>query len=132
MIGVFLISKGCEPLQRRRCFMKTIPKVGLHPHPLSLWRNVREKIYIYSGLGCKNLIYLSSKKLIRDCVGCFDLANGNENQRFAKSRVKNDFLIDDVLALGSGGIRIIFDIGDGSSAPTSRMAEKNVTATLNC
>ncbi|KAA8537541.1 hypothetical protein F0562_027149 [Nyssa sinensis] len=96
-----LILGGCEPLPRRRCFAKSIPK---------------------------------GKKLNRDCVGCFDLINGYENQRYVKARGKNDFVIDDVLALGSGGIRIGFDIGGGSGTFAARMAERNVTlvtATLN-
>ncbi|RVX03399.1 hypothetical protein CK203_019820 [Vitis vinifera] len=75
-----LILRGCEPLPRRRCFAKSVPK------------------------------------------------------RFVKARGKNDFLIDDVLALGSGGTRTGFDIGGGSGTFAARMAERNVTvitATLN-
>ena len=53
--------------------------------------------------------------------------NGCENQRYVKPRGKNDFLIDDVLALGSGGIKIGFDLGGGSSTFAAVMAEKNVT-----
>ncbi|XP_071733120.1 probable methyltransferase At1g29790 [Rutidosis leptorrhynchoides] len=129
-----LILKGCEPLPRRRCFGKIIPKSGLQPFPVSLWKNVSEKSFSWSGIGCKNLACLNSKKLNRDCAGCLDLNNGNENSRFVKSRGKNDFLIDDVLGLGSGGIRIGFDIGGGSGTFAARMAEKNVTivtASLN-
>ena len=129
-----LILRGCEPLPRRRCFAKSVPKVGLHPFPISLWKPFSDKIMSWSGLGCKNFDCLNSKKLGKDCVGCFDLANGYENQRFVKARGKNDFLIDDVLALGSGGTRIGFDIGGGSGTFAARMAERNVTvvtATLN-
>ncbi|KAE8729258.1 putative Auxin response factor [Hibiscus syriacus] len=72
-----LILRGCEPLPRRRCFAKTVPKVGLTSLPASLWKPVGEKILTWSGL----------------------------------NRSKNDFLIDDVLAMWSGGIRIGFDIG---------------------
>ncbi|KAL7261801.1 hypothetical protein ACSBR1_000244 [Camellia fascicularis] len=129
-----LILRGCEPLPRRRCFAKSIPKVGLYSFPISLWKNVSDKILNWSGLGCKNLQCLNSKKLSKDCVGCFDLVNGFENPKYVKSRTKNDFLIDDVLALGSGGIRIGFDLGGGSGTFAARMAERNVTvitATLN-
>lgn len=101
---------------------------------LSLWKNASDKIFNWSGLGCKNLNCLNSKKLSKDCVGCFDLVNGFENQRFVRARGKNDFLIDDVLGMGSGGIRIGFDIGGGSGTFAARMAERNVTvvtATLN-
>lgn len=123
-----LISKGCEPLPRRRCFAKTLPKVGfLHPFPASLWKTVSDKIVSWSGLACKNFTCLSSKKLGKDCVGCFDLGNGYENQKFVKVRGKNDFLIDDVLGMGGEGIRIGLDIAGGSGTFAARMAEKNVT-----
>ncbi|KAH9758995.1 s-adenosyl-l-methionine-dependent methyltransferase superfamily protein [Citrus sinensis] len=126
-----LILRGCEPLPRRRCFAKSVPKVGLQSFPVSLWKPVSDKIVTWSGLGCKNLSCLISKKLSRECVGCFDLDNPNENQRYIKARGKNDFLIDDVLALGSGGIRIGFDIGGGSGTFAARMAERNVTVITN-
>ncbi|KAK6939368.1 putative S-adenosyl-L-methionine-dependent methyltransferase [Dillenia turbinata] len=129
-----LILRGCEPLPRRRCFAKVSPKVGLSPFPNSLWKSVNNKSVSWSGLGCKNFECLKGKKLSRDCVGCFDLNNGLESQRFVKARGKNDFLIDDVLALRSDGIRIGFDIGGGSGSFAARMAERNVTvvtATLN-
>ncbi|XP_022151416.1 uncharacterized protein LOC111019353 [Momordica charantia] len=129
-----LILRGCEPLPRRRCLAKSVPKVGLQPFPASLWKPVSDKLVMWSGLGCKNFQFLNNKKLGRDCVGCFDLVSGFENQRFVKARGKNDFPIDDVLALTSGGIRIGFDIGGGSGTFAARMAEKNVTvitSTLN-
>lgn len=130
-----LILRGCEPLPRRRCFAKTISKVGnLYPFPASLWKPVNDKIVSWSGMACKNFTCLNSKKLGKDCVGCFDLVNGYENQRFIKARGKNDFLIDDVLAMGGGGTRIGLDIAGGSGTFAARMAEKNVTVltqTLN-
>ncbi|PWA52188.1 S-adenosyl-L-methionine-dependent methyltransferases superfamily protein [Artemisia annua] len=82
-----LVLKGCEPLPRRRCFAKTISKVGLLSLPNSLWSNVSEKSYSWSGIGCKDLICLNSKKLNKDCAGCFDLRkSGNEYARFVKSK----------------------------------------------
>ncbi|KAL0323177.1 UNVERIFIED_CONTAM: hypothetical protein Sangu_1937000 [Sesamum angustifolium] len=129
-LGQKLILQGCEPLPRRRCFAKTLPKVGLQPFPFSLWKNVSEKIYSWSGLGCKNLACLNSKKLNRDCAGCFDIVHGYETQKYVKARSKNDFLIDDVLAMGSGGTRIGFDIGGGSGTFAARMAERNGTFPL--
>ncbi|XP_059635096.1 probable methyltransferase At1g29790 [Cornus florida] len=126
-----LILRGCEPLPRRRCFAKSIPKVGLYTFPISLWKNASDKIFSWSGLGCKNINCLNGKKLNRDCVNCFNLVNGFENQRHVKARSKNDFLIDDVLAMGSGGIRIGFDIGGGSGTFAARMAERNVTVVTN-
>ncbi|GFZ08339.1 S-adenosyl-L-methionine-dependent methyltransferases superfamily protein [Actinidia rufa] len=49
------------------------------------------------------------------------------DKRYVKARGKNDFLIDNVLALGSGGIKIGFDLGGGSSTFVAVMAERNVT-----
>ncbi|KAL7155429.1 hypothetical protein ABFS83_03G074300 [Erythranthe nasuta] len=137
-LGQKLILQGCEPLPRRRCFAKVIPKVGFQSFPISLWKNVSEKSFSWSGLGCKNLACLNIKKLNRDCAGCLNIVKGYETQRYVKGQSKNDFLIDDVLAMvgptGGGGIRIGFDIGGGSGTFAARMAERNVTivtATLN-
>nr|ACU21328.1 unknown [Glycine max] len=47
-----LILKGCEPLPRRRCFAKTVSKVGLYPFQISLeacWY----KTVNWSGLNCR-------------------------------------------------------------------------------
>ncbi|XP_027356084.1 uncharacterized protein LOC113865599 isoform X1 [Abrus precatorius] len=129
-----LILRGCEPLPRRRCFAKSVSKVGLYSFPTSLWKPVGNKTVNWSDLGCKSFECLNGKRLSRDCIGCFDLVNGYENQRFFKSRSKNDFLVDDVLALGSGGIRIGLDVGGGSGSFAATMAERNVTvvtSTLN-
>ncbi|KAI3882589.1 hypothetical protein MKW92_052945 [Papaver armeniacum] len=129
-----LILRGCEPLPRRRCLTKPITKEGLFPFPLSLWQPVSNNVVTWSGLGCKNFGCLYSKKIIEDCVGCFDLVNGDDKQKFVKASSKIDFLVDDVLALGNGGIRIGLDIGGGSGNLAARMAERNVTlvtSTLN-
>ncbi|KAL0391908.1 UNVERIFIED_CONTAM: hypothetical protein Sradi_2413600 [Sesamum radiatum] len=107
-LGQKLILQGCEPLPRRRCFAKTLPK----------W--VCSLFHFHYGR--------------MDCAGCFDIVRGYETQKYVKARSKNDFLIDDVLAMGSGGTRIGFDIGGGSGTFAARMAERNVTvvtATLN-
>ncbi|KAK8658556.1 hypothetical protein V6N13_036759 [Hibiscus sabdariffa] len=101
-----LILKGCEPLPRKRCYAKTIPKPGLTSLHVFLWKPVNDKIATWSGLGCKNFTCLNSKKLSRDCVGCFDLVNGYETQRYVKARSKISFLTNDVLVMGNGGIRI--------------------------
>ncbi|OAY22654.1 probable methyltransferase At1g29790 [Manihot esculenta] len=130
-LGQKLILRGCEPLPRRRCFAKPVSKVGLSPFPISLWKPVSEKILTWSGIGCKNFECLNKKKLSRECVGCFDLANGYENQKYVKATSKSDFVIDDVLALASGGIRIGFDIAGGSGTFAARMAERNVTVVTN-
>ncbi|KAF9604894.1 hypothetical protein IFM89_011176 [Coptis chinensis] len=70
-----------------------------------------------------------------DCVGCFDLVNGTEKYRFVQAKSKNDFLVDDVMDLGSGGIRIGLDIGGGSGTFAAMMhgrekyEEKKMTLT---
>nr|KYP67644.1 hypothetical protein KK1_023988 [Cajanus cajan] len=54
--------------------------------------------------------------------------------RFVRSRSKSDFVVDQVLALGSGGVRIGLDVGGGSGSFAAVMAERNVTVvtiTLN-
>ncbi|XP_048605158.1 probable methyltransferase At1g29790 [Brassica napus] len=67
---------------------------------------------------------LKAKKL-----GCFDL--GSEKDRFVNAKWKNDFLIDDVLGLGTGKIRIGLDLSGGSGTFAARMAERNVTVITN-
>nr|GME20095.1 S-adenosyl-L-methionine-dependent methyltransferases superfamily protein [Ipomoea batatas] len=130
-----LILSGCEPLPRRRCLAKVLPKIGLQNFPDSLWKNTSEKTLTWSGLPCKNLACLNTKKLNRDCAGCFDILKGYETQKYVKPRGKNDFLIEDVLSMGgNGAIRIGFDIGGGSGTFAARMSEKNltiITASLN-
>ncbi|KAL9663801.1 hypothetical protein QQ045_019192 [Rhodiola kirilowii] len=140
-LGQKLILRGCEPLPRRRCLAKMVNKVnavnavnGLYPFPTSLWKSVGDKMVQWSGLGCKSFGCLNSKQLSRDCVNCFNLTNGNENQRYVRARSKYDIIIDDVLAMGSGGIRLGFDVGGGSGNFAARMAERSVTvvtASLN-
>ncbi|WCJ35128.1 S-adenosyl-L-methionine-dependent methyltransferases superfamily protein [Euphorbia peplus] len=120
-----LVLKGCEPLPRRRCFAKVIPKLGLLNFPVSLWKPFSEKILSWSGLGCKSFECLKKKNFD------FDLGNNGENYRFVKARSKTDFVIDDVLGLGSGGIRIGLEIGGGTGTFAARMAEKNVTIITN-
>ncbi|CAF1920307.1 unnamed protein product [Brassica oleracea] len=44
---------------------------------------------------------------------------------------ENDFLIDDVLGLGTGKIRIGLDLSGGSVTFAARMAERNVTVITN-
>ncbi|KAM7258621.1 hypothetical protein ACFE04_014362 [Oxalis oulophora] len=126
-----LILRGCEPLPRRRCFAKVAAKVGLLRFPYSLWKPVSDKIVTWSGLGCKSFDCVNTKKTSKECVGCFDLVNGYEKERYVKARSKNDFVIDDVLNLGGRGIRIGFDLGGGSGTFAARMAERNVTVITN-
>lgn len=62
----------------------------------------------------------------RDCICRFYLVNGYENQIFVKTKCKNDFLVDDVLGLGSGRTRIGFDVGGSSGSIVAVLAERNV------
>ncbi|CAH9120612.1 unnamed protein product [Cuscuta epithymum] len=142
-LGQDLILKGCEPLPRRRCLSRITPKLGLQPFPASLWvwkKNITEnpeKGLTWSGLSCKSLSCLNSKKLNRDCGGCFDLVKGYETLKYVKPRGKTDFLIDDVLEMAKNRnsvIRVGFDIGGGSGTFAAIMAEVGltvVTSTLN-
>ncbi|KAG6538558.1 probable methyltransferase At1g29790 [Zingiber officinale] len=98
-----LVAKACEPLPRRRCLSRpTVPVAASRlPFPQSLWSP-----------GAKN-----------PGAGVY----GIDKQLWIKPGGKNDFLIDDVLALARGGIRIGFDIGGGAGNFAARMAERNVT-----
>ncbi|VVB09441.1 unnamed protein product [Arabis nemorensis] len=126
-----LILRGCEPLPRRRCLAKTVHKPGLALFPESLWRPISNNSVNWSGLGCKSFECLKGKKLSRDCVGCFEIGTSYEKDRFVKVKEKNDFLIDDVLGLGDGKIRMGFDISGGSGTFAAKMAEKNVNIISN-
>ncbi|RRT56587.1 hypothetical protein B296_00038313, partial [Ensete ventricosum] len=100
-----LIAKACEPLPRRRCLSRPTALAATAaprlPFPQSLWSP-----------GVKN-----------PGAGMYGL----DKQMWIMPRGKNDFSIDDVLPLGSGGIRIGFDIGGGAGNFAARMAERNVT-----
>jgi len=105
-----LLSRGCEPLPRRRCLSRKVLVPGIVGFPMSLWKPVSEKI-----------------------VGEW---NGFDKLMWMKSRGKNDFLVDEVLQLGGGveNIRLGFDLEGGSGNFAARMAEKGVTvvtSTLN-
>ncbi|WOK95346.1 hypothetical protein Cni_G04053 [Canna indica] len=100
-----LIAKACEPLPRRRCLTRraspTAAAAPRLPFPQCLWNP-----------GAKN-----------PGGGVY----GVDRQMWVKPGGKIDFLIDDVLALSSRGIRIGFDIGGGAGNFAARMAERNVT-----
>ncbi|RYR51223.1 hypothetical protein Ahy_A06g026255 isoform A [Arachis hypogaea] len=74
-----LIVKGCEPLPRRRCFSKTVSKVGLNPFPNSLWNpfvvgSSGNKSVNWSGLNCKSFECLKGNGGVR--IG-FDIGGGS-------------------------------------------------------
>jgi hypothetical protein len=99
-----LISKACEPIPRRRCLTKpsSAARRGTRlPFPQCLW----------------NPLPLPSTG-----------TSGLDKRMWVKPRWKNDFLIDDVLALaGNDGIKIAFDVGGGVGNFAARMAERDVT-----
>ncbi|KAJ3672674.1 hypothetical protein LUZ60_007395 [Juncus effusus] len=100
-----LISKACEPLPRRRCLTKPVHsgKTGTRlPFPQSLW---------------------NPSPLPKTGT------NGIDRKIWMKPRWKNDFLIDDVLALAGNNnlIKIGFDIAGGAGNFAARMAERNIT-----
>ncbi|KAJ8538288.1 hypothetical protein K7X08_014828 [Anisodus acutangulus] len=55
-------------------------QVGLQSFPDSLWKNISEKSYSWSGLACKNLARLSAIKLNSDCAGSSDIMRGYETR----------------------------------------------------
>ncbi|XP_072995650.1 probable methyltransferase At1g29790 [Typha latifolia] len=99
-----LISKACEPLPRRRCLSRPVSSQSTSaprlPFPLSLWD--------------PSPLPLTG-------------ANGIDRRSWMKVKWKNDFLLDDVLNLAGGGVRIGFDIAGGAANFAARMAERNVT-----
>ncbi|KAK1322088.1 hypothetical protein QJS10_CPA03g02155 [Acorus calamus] len=119
-LAVKLVTRGCEPLPRRRCASKS-PSRAITGD--SLWGLVPDKAIDWSGFGCKSFDCLYKKPIGRE----FDLINGSERFRWVRSRGKNDFLVDEVLGLGRGNVRIGFDIGGGTAGFAARMAERNVT-----
>uniref|UniRef100_A0A0A9CYP1 Methyltransferase type 11 domain-containing protein n=1 Tax=Arundo donax TaxID=35708 RepID=A0A0A9CYP1_ARUDO len=83
-----LLSKGCEPLPRRRCLSRG-PRTPLPASNMGL-----------------------------------------DNRRWVKPRHDHEFLIDDVLRLGSGAsskIRVGFDVAGGAANFAARMRERGVT-----
>eukprot|EP00249_Psilotum_nudum_P035998 c6124_g1_i1 orf=737-2071(+) len=132
-----LMLRGCEPLPRRRCFARSPPKL-VHPShfPQSLWSSPADDSIRWTHYTCKSLDCLNKRKLnktFEDCIDCFDL-EGIERRRWVTVRDRHDFIIDQVLDLKNGTIRVGLDIGGGSGSFAARMAERNVTiitTTLN-
>ncbi|KAF3789634.1 hypothetical protein EJ110_NYTH17907 [Nymphaea thermarum] len=115
-----LMLGGCEPLPRRRYLSRPpAPKVEpLLPFPASLWMPVTDKVVSWGRYSCKSFQCLNARKgqakPADDWVDCFDIVKGVENQRWVKSMDRNDFVVDDVLALGNGGVRIGLDVGSAA------------------
>ncbi|GMG99725.1 hypothetical protein Nepgr_001565 [Nepenthes gracilis] len=125
-----LMLHGCDPLPRRRCLTRA-SKLYLKPYPIneSLWkipdgRNVR-----WSNYKCRNFECLSSKNPQRGytkCSGCFEMEK--EKLKWVQtSSLPVDFLIDEVLAIKPGEMRIGLDYSVGTGTFAARMREHNVT-----
>ncbi|XP_068666434.1 probable methyltransferase At1g29790 [Aristolochia californica] len=140
-----MMVHGCDPLPRRRCFSRA-PQLYSKPFPLneSLWmlpdnRNVR-----WSQYRCKNFTCLANnqtRKGFFKCADCFNLTH-HEMPRWMKptsppdpaTNLTSDFLIEDVLKIKPGEIRIGLDFSVGTGTFAARMREFNVTivsATIN-
>lgn len=139
-----LMVHGCDPLPRRRCFSRA-PQFYGKPFPISesLWtlpdnRNVR-----WSQYRCKNFNCLASnstRKGFFKCADCFNLSY-HETPRWIKplhvdpnSNLTADFLIQEVLDIKPGLLRIGLDFSVGTGTFAARMREFNVTiisATIN-
>ncbi|XP_057979887.1 probable methyltransferase At1g29790 [Malania oleifera] len=139
-----LMIHGCDPLPRRRCFSRA-PKLYAKPFPIdqSLWKLPDDRNVRWSHYRCKSFACLagnSSPKGFFKCARCFNLTD-HEMPRWIKaanldpsSNVSADFLIQEVLEIKPGEIRIGLDFSVGIGTFAARMREFNVTmasATVN-
>ncbi|WCJ43125.1 S-adenosyl-L-methionine-dependent methyltransferases superfamily protein [Euphorbia peplus] len=134
-LGQRLMIGGCDPLPRRRCLTRA-SKTYQKPYPIneSLWKLPDDRNVRWSNYRCRNFECLSGKNLKRGyskCTGCFEM--DREKQRWVSNSSKTssvlpvDFLIDDVLAIKPGEIRIGLDFGIGTGSFAARMKERDVT-----
>ncbi|KAL6524888.1 hypothetical protein OROMI_030481 [Orobanche minor] len=125
-----LMIRGCDPLPRRRCLTRA-SKLYLRPYPIneSLWRMPEGRNVRWSNYRCRNFECLSSKNPRRGyskCTGCFDMDKEKVKWVANTSSRTIDFLIDEVLAIKRGEIRIGLDFGVGTGTFAARMMERNV------
>ncbi|XP_042516243.1 probable methyltransferase At1g29790 [Macadamia integrifolia] len=125
-----LMIKGCDPLPRRRCLARA-SKIYLKPFPVneSLWKLPENRNVRWSNYQCKNFGCLSSKNPRRGyskCTGCFEMEK-EMVKWVSNGSLPIEFLINDVLAVKSGEIRIGLDFGIGTGTFAARMREQNVT-----
>ncbi|BFI15703.1 protein MpPMT.4 [Marchantia polymorpha subsp. ruderalis] len=138
-LGQKLMVHGCDPLPRRRCFVRG-PKIYTKPLPIneSLWklpddRNVRWDNYICKSFGC---LAGPNRKGFFKCGECFDL-QGHEKPKWTEvtnTSTDADFMLEEVLQMKPGEIRIGLDFSVGVGTFAARMREHNITvasATLN-
>lgn len=125
-----LMINGCDPLPRRRCLTRA-SKLYLRPYPIneSLWRIPDGRNVRWSKYQCRNFECLASKNPKRGyskCVGCFEMEN-EKPKWMTNSSLPVDFLIQDVLGIKQGEIRIGLDFSVGTGTFAARMREQNVT-----
>jgi hypothetical protein len=95
----------------------------------SLWRLPDDRNVRWSNYQCKNFECLSSKNPKQGyskCIGCFEMEK-EKLKWVTNSSLHVDFLINDVLAIKPGLIRIGLDFGFGTGSFAARMREHNVT-----
>ncbi|XP_010546711.1 PREDICTED: uncharacterized protein LOC104818707 [Tarenaya hassleriana] len=125
-----LMLYGCDPLPRRRCLTRA-SMTYQKPYPIneSLWKLPDDRNVRWGNYQCRNFACLSSKNPKRGytkCTGCFEM--DKEKVKWVKNgTLPVDFMIDDVLAVKLGEIRIGLDYGVGTGTFAARMREKNVT-----
>lgn len=134
-----LLTNGCDPLPRRRCFTRTPPH---YTAPLSmnssLWTQPSDANILWSQYKCKNYSCLVSNETVDrrgfvKCSECFNLSKKWWDTPTNQS-VSAEFTIDEVLSLKPGEIRIGLDFSPTTGTFAAIMREKNVTiasATLN-
>jgi len=125
-----LMVNGCDPLPRRRCLTRA-SKVYQKPYSIneSMWRLPDDRNVRWSNYQCRNFECLSSKNPKRGyskCTGCFEMEK-EKLKWVTNSSLHVDFLINDVLAIKPGLIRIGLDFGFGTGSFAARMREHNVT-----
>ncbi|XP_072965681.1 probable methyltransferase At1g29790 [Typha angustifolia] len=139
-----LMVHGCDPLPRRRCFSRA-PKIYTKPFPIneSMWKLPDDRNVRWNHYRCKNFACLaknSTGKGFFKCSDCFNLTH-HEMPRWMElvypdpsSNLTADFLIEEILQIKPGEIRIGLDFSVGTGTFAARMREFNVTivsATIN-
>ncbi|KAF3444903.1 hypothetical protein FNV43_RR14596 [Rhamnella rubrinervis] len=134
-----LITNGCDPLPRRRCFTKAPPH---YTAPLSinssLWAQPSDANILWRQYKCKNYSCLVSNGTVDrrgfiKCTDCFNLSKKWWDIKKNQS-VSAEFTIDEVLSLKPEEIRIGLDFSPTTGTFAAIMRENNVTiasATLN-
>ncbi|KAK1281509.1 hypothetical protein QJS10_CPB22g00039 [Acorus calamus] len=132
-----LMVHGCDPLPRRRCFSRS-PKLYRKPFSIneSMWKLPDDHNVRWSGYRCKNFTCLARNitgKGFFKCKECFNLTH-HELPRWVElnypdlgSNLTSDVLIEEVMKIKPGEIRIGLDFSVGTGTFAVRMREFNVT-----